>query len=61
VLPFFILKTCVLRVIRGRCGSSRAVLAANVSVMRLSSISGGRKLASLYRAAACACKHNFFQ
>jgi hypothetical protein len=49
VLLIFVCKTCVLRAASGCYGSSRAVLEANALAMRLSSISGGRKCASLYR------------
>jgi hypothetical protein len=53
VLLIFVRKTCVLRAVSGCCGSSRAVLEANALAMRLSSISSGRKRASLYRVAVC--------
>jgi len=52
ILPFLVHKTCVLRAISGYCGSSRAILATNASVMRLSSISGGHRHDSLYKIVA---------
>jgi hypothetical protein len=50
--PLCVRRTYALRVISGCFGSSRAILVANESAIRLSSISGGRKRTSLYRAVA---------
>jgi hypothetical protein len=49
ILLIFVRKTCILRAISGYYGSSQAVLEVNILVIRLSSISGGRKCISLYR------------
>ena len=53
VLLIFICKTCVLRAVSRYYGSSRTVLEVNTLVIRLSSISGGRRRASLYKTTVC--------
>ena len=53
ILLIFVCKTCILRAVSGYYGSSRTILEANIFIIRLSSISGGRKRISLYRVAVC--------